>query len=176
MTSVKDADFSSGSNDLLNYSLNSVRFTDTDAELISESLTSKTVGNDSESGIDSASTQTRTNTSLIPACKYNSSHSALTSIIFDDKHDHEKHKNFTVGLWYLVSCATMVSCYPAGGNQTMLLQDNNNDNINSYTSPENMFPIYVSYGTENRKEDNGKEYQGLLNLCLAAYSLLSIFQ
>ena len=176
MTSAKDADFFSGSHDLLNISLNSVRFTDTDAELISESLTPKTFGNDSEGGIDSASTQTTTNASLIPACKYNSSHSTLASITFDDEHDHEKHKNFTAGLCYLVGCATMASGYPAHGNQTMILQDNNDDNINSYTSPENMFPIYVSYRTENRKEDDGKEYQGLLNLCLVAYSLLLIFQ
>ena len=43
VTSAKDTDFSSGSNDLLNISSNSVRFTDTDSELISESLTPKTL-------------------------------------------------------------------------------------------------------------------------------------
>ena len=87
-----------------------------------------------------------------------------------------KNKNFTAGLCYLVGCATVASGYLAGGNQTMTQQDNNDDNINFYTSPENMFPIYVSYRTENRKEDDGKEYQDLLNLYLAAYSLLLIFQ
>ena len=92
MTSAKDADFCSGSNNLLNISLNSVRFTDADAKFISESLTPKTFRNDSESGIDSASTQTTTNASLIPACKCNSSHSTLTSIAFDYEHDHEKQK------------------------------------------------------------------------------------
>ena len=176
MTSAKDADFSSGSNDLLNISSNSVRFTDTDAELISESLILKTFGNDSESDKDLASTQTRANASLITACNYSSRQSTLTSITFDDEHDHEKHENFTAGLCYLVSCATMASGYSASSNQTMIQQVNNDDNINSYTSPENMFPIYVSYRTENREEDDGKEYQGLLNLCLAAYSLLLIFR
>ena len=91
VTSAQDTDFSSVSNDLLNISSNSVRFTDTDSESISESVTPKTVGNDSAGGTDSASTQTRTNVSLIPACSYSCSQSTLNSITFDDEHDHEKH-------------------------------------------------------------------------------------
>ena len=140
VTSAKDTDFSSSSNDLLNISLNSVRFTDTDSELISESPTPKNFGNDSESGIDSASTQTGTNASLIPACNYNSSQSTLKSVTFDDEHDHEKHENFIAGLCYLVGCATMASIHPDSNSQTMVQQDNNDDNIDSYTSRENMFP------------------------------------
>ena len=70
----------------------------------------------------------------------------------------------------------MASGCPASNNHSTIQQDNNDDDIDSYTSPENMFPTYVPYGTENKVEDDGKEYQGLLNLCLAAYSLLLIFQ
>ena len=162
VTSAKDTDSSSGSNDLLNISSCSVRFTDFDSELISESLTPKAFGNDSKSGTDLASIQTRTNASFIPACSYSSSQSTLNSITFDDEHDHEKHENVTAGLCYLVSGATMTSGYLASNNQTMIQQDNDDDNIDSHISPENMFPTYVSYGTENRKEDDGKEYQGLL--------------
>ena len=143
MISAKDTDFSSDSNDLLNISSSRVRFTDTGSELISEPLTPKTFGNDSESGIDSASTQTRTNASLIPACTYSCSQSTLNSITFDDEHDHETHENFTAGLCYLVGCATMGFGCPATNDQTMIQQENNDDNIDSYTSPENMFPTYV---------------------------------
>ena len=157
MTSAKDTDFSSGSNNLLNISSNSVRFIGTDSEVISESLASKTFGNDSESGIDSASTQTRTNASLIPARDYSSSQPTLNSTTFDDVHDHGKHENFTAGLWYLVGRATMASGYPASNNTTMIQQDNNDDNIDSYTSPGSILPIYVSYGTENREMGDGKE-------------------
>ena len=176
VTSAKDTDFSSVSNDLSNISSNSVRFTDTDSESISESVTPKTDGNDSAGGTDSESTQTRTNASLIPACSYSCSQSTLNSITLDDEHDHETHENFTAGLCYLVGCAIMASGCPANNNQSTIQQDNNDDDIDSYTSPENMFPTYVPYGTENKVEDDEKEYQGLLNLCLAAYSLLLIFQ
>ena len=176
VTSAKDTDFSSDLNNLLNISSSSVRFTDSGSQLISESLTPKTFGNDSESGIDSASTQTKTNASLIPACSYSSSESTLNSIAFDDEHDHEKHENFTAGLCYLVGCAIMAFDCPASNNQTMIQQENNDDNIDSYSNLENMFPTYVPYGNENKEGDDGKEYQGLLNLCVAAYLLLLIFQ
>ena len=131
----------------MNISSSSVRFTDTGSELISESLTPKTFGNDSESGIDSASAQTKTYASLILACSYSSSQSALNSITFDDDYDHEKYENFTAGLCYLVDCATMAFGCPASNNQTMIQQENNDDNIDSYTSPGNMLPTRGEHST-----------------------------
>ena len=163
VTSAQNTDYCSDLNDSFGVSSKSIRFTDTDSELISDSLTLNTFGNDSESGTDSASIQTRINESSIPAFNKSSGQSTINSLDLNDEHGHAKDENFTTGLCDLVDYANMASDCPASNNQAINMQDNYNENFDSYTSPENMSSSYAPYETENRAKEYKEECQGLLN-------------
>ncbi|CAF4181759.1 unnamed protein product [Rotaria magnacalcarata] len=116
------------SNESNNTSVSSttISFTDIDTCSVSNSVTSKIIGNYSDTGVDSVNDQRRTIACSSISADHSDSQLTLNSSIHDDDDTHEKdenaqksYENSISDLGFLAGCLVLASEYLENNNQVM---------------------------------------------------------
>ncbi|CAF3629026.1 unnamed protein product [Rotaria socialis] len=149
-TSAKDTDFSLYSSDSFSVSSTTISFTDIDSCSVSNSVTSKIIGNYSDTGVDSVNDQRRTIECSSMSADHSNSQLTLNSSIHDDDDTHEKdenaqksNENSISGPGFLAGCLALASEYLENNNQVINMEQNNENSYNCSANPENLIRSYV---------------------------------
>ncbi|CAF4276505.1 unnamed protein product [Rotaria magnacalcarata] len=149
-TSAKDTDNSLYSSDSFSVSSTTISFTDIDSCSVSNSVTSKIIGNYFDTGVDSVNDQRRTIECSSISADHSDSQLTLNSSVHDDDDAHEKDENVQKsneksmsGLGFLAGCLALASEYLENNNQVMNIEQNNENSDNCFANPENLIRSYV---------------------------------
>ncbi|CAF3966686.1 unnamed protein product, partial [Rotaria magnacalcarata] len=117
-TSAKDTDNSLYSSDSFSVSSTTISFTDIDSCSVSNSVTSKIIGNYFDTGVDSVNDQRRKIECSSISADHSDSQLTLNSSVHDDDDVHEKdenvqksNENSMSGLGFLAGCLALASEY-----------------------------------------------------------------